>query len=78
MDKYIDWRISITQIGALIALALVGWYRLGAVETRVTHNEQAYMRADVHQQMTANLQLQIATLLEEVKELRHELKDFRK
>lgn len=78
MEKYIDWRVSITHLLALAALAFLGWYRLGAVEARVVHNEQAYMRADVHQQMTANLQLQISTLLEELKELRHELKEFKK
>jgi len=74
MHKYIDWKLNISQVVVLVALAGVGWYRLGAVEKRQDSQEQTFLRADVNRETTARLESQINTLLREIENLREDMK----
>ena len=74
MHKYIEWKVNISQVLVAVALAGIGWYRLGAVEKRQDAQEQVFQRADVNKETTARLEYQINTLLREIESLREEMK----
>ena len=74
MDKYIDWRVSITQLVIVVAAAAIGWYRLSAVESRAAAIEQHYMRADVFGETLKRLEAQNESLIRQMEALRGEFK----
>lgn len=73
MHKYIEWRVNISQVLIVIAAAILGWYRLGAVEKRVDSHEQIFQRSDVSKETVIRLEDKINTLLREMDSLRREL-----
>lgn len=73
MHKYIEWRVNISQVLIVIAAAILGWYRLGAVEKRVDIHEQIFQRSDVSKETVIRLEDKINTLLREMDSLRREL-----
>ena len=77
MHKYIEWKVNISQVLVVVALAGIGWYRLGAVEKRQDAQEQTFLRADVNRETTARLEMQINTLLREIESLRADKKKIK-